>query len=161
MVDTTLIVSWLLSPDKLTAKIVRSLELELFTPYKTISELWEHRLDWLRRRPTFDLQRFSDGIGHYITQVPVEQDTAEMKEAKSLMEKIDPDDSEFLALALKLNVPIWSHDKHFLEQKRVPVVTSRDILRQSQELPTLWEALKEDWFGENGRASQSSRRGLE
>ncbi|MDA4122818.1 MAG: hypothetical protein OK456_06530 [Thaumarchaeota archaeon] len=29
VVDTTVIVSWLLSPDKLTAKIVRSLELEL------------------------------------------------------------------------------------------------------------------------------------
>jgi hypothetical protein len=32
VVDTTIIVSWLLDPDKLTGRIVRSLELELFTP---------------------------------------------------------------------------------------------------------------------------------
>ncbi|MDG6929226.1 MAG: hypothetical protein JRN29_04165 [Nitrososphaerota archaeon] len=49
VVDTTIIVSWLLDPDNLTAKIVRSLELKLFTPYKSVSELRKHQKDWTRR----------------------------------------------------------------------------------------------------------------
>jgi predicted nucleic acid-binding protein len=44
------------------------------------------------------------------------------------MGKIDPDDAEFVALAIEVDAPIWSHDKHFLKQKRVKVVTSQDTL---------------------------------
>ncbi len=146
--DTTIIVSWLLNPDRLTGKIVRSHELELFTPYKAVSELWKHQKDWILRRPTFDLRRFSDGIGYYVEIVIMEQSSEEMREARTILDRIDPDDSEFLALALKLNAAIWSHDKHFLEQKRVEIFTSRDILQRSAELPSLWEALKDEWFKE-------------
>lgn len=153
VVDTTIIVSWLLNPDKLTGKIVRSLELELFTPYKTISELWKHQKEWIRRRPTFDLQQFTDSIGYYVTIEMLAQDSEEMKEAKAIMEQIDPDDAEFVALALKLKATIWSHDKHFLKQDRIGVVTSRDILKRSAELPTLWEALNEEWFRQRSEPS--------
>ena len=41
VVDTTVIVSWLQDPDKLTGRIVQSLELELFTPYLAVGELWK------------------------------------------------------------------------------------------------------------------------
>jgi len=79
----------------------------------------------------------------------LEQDSAEMKEATAIMEKIDPNDSEFLALAMKSGADIWSRDKHFLKQNRIEVVTSTDILDRSAELPTLWEALKTEWFKRN------------
>ena len=36
-----------------------------------------------------------------------------IKEAKELIGKRDPDDIHLLALALKLNCPIWSNDKDF------------------------------------------------
>lgn len=143
VVDTTILVSWLLDPSKLTGRIVRSLELELFTPYKAVDELWKHQRDWSRRRPNIDLQRFMDSIAYYVKIEMVDQDSGEMKEASSMMERIDPDDSEFVALALKLNATIWSHDKHFLEQNRVEVFSSRNILRQSTELPSLWAALND------------------
>jgi predicted nucleic acid-binding protein len=42
---------------------------------------------------------------------------------------------------MKLNAPIWSHDKHFLEQKQIEVVTSKDIFEMSLESPSLWKAL--------------------
>jgi len=144
--DTTIIVSWLLDPEKLTGKIVRSLELELFTPYLALSELWKHQADWSRRRPTFDLRQFTDAIGYYVRIVPTEQYSQKMSEAKTVMGRIDPDDSEFIALALKLDAPVWSHDGHFKRQSTVGVVTSSDLLALSPELPALWEALKDEWF---------------
>ena len=146
VVDTTVIVSWLLAPHGLTAKIVRSMDLELFTPYKAVSELWEHQEDWSKRRPTLDLQTFSDSIGYYVQIEMVDQSSSEMREARVVMNKIDLEDSEFVALALKLKIPIWSRDKHFQEQNRVEVVRTDDLLKGSIELPSLWEALKEEWF---------------
>jgi len=143
VVDTTVLVSWLLDPNKLTGRIVRSLELELHTPYQSVSELWKHRDDWSKKRPGLDLPVFTDSIGRYVSVEMVERGSKEMNEARSVMEKIDPDDVEFDALAIKLDAPIWSHDKHFLEQKRVEVVTSQDILKQSVGLPSLWQALHE------------------
>lgn len=91
-----------------------------------------------------DLPAFTDSIGHYVGVEMVERDSKEMSEARSAMGKIDPDDAEFVALAIKIDAPIWSHDKHFLKQKRVNVVTSQDILRQSVELPSLWQALHQE-----------------
>jgi predicted nucleic acid-binding protein len=144
VVDTTILVSWLLDPNKLTGRIVKSLELELHTPYQSVSELWEHRDDWSKRRPALDLSAFTDSVGHYIGVEMVERGSKEMSEANSVMGKIDPDDAEFVALAIKIDAPIWSHDKHFLKQKRVNVVTSQDILKQSVELPSLWQALHQE-----------------
>ena len=144
VVDTTILVSWLLDPNKLTGRIVGSLELELYTPYQSVSELWKHRDDWSKRRPGVDLPAFTDGIGHYVGVEMVERDSKEMGEARSVMGKIDPDDAEFVALAIEVDAPVWSHDKHFLKQKRVNVVTSQDILKQSVELPSLWQALHQE-----------------
>lgn len=143
MVDTTILVSWLLDPNKLTGRIVRSLELDLHTPYQSVSELWEHRDDWSKKRPGLDLAAFTDSIGHYVSVEMIERGSNEMTEAYSVMGKIDPDDVEFVALAIRTDAPIWSHDKHFLEQKRVKVATSQDILKHLAELPTLWQALHE------------------
>ena len=125
---------------------MRSLELNLFSPYKAIEELWKHRKEWTSKNPEADFEKFVDSIGYYIQIHMVEQDSDEMNEARAVMDEIDPDDSEFVALALKLRSPIWTHDRHFLEQSRVEVVSSREILKRSSELPTLWEALKEEWF---------------
>ena len=144
VVDTTILVSWLLDPSKLTGGIVRSLELELYTPYQSVSELWKHRDDWSKKRPSLDLAAFTDSIGRYVSIEIVERGSKEMNEAYSVMEKIDPDDAEFVALAIKIDTPIWSRDKHFLKQKRVNVVTSQDILKQSVELPSLWQALHQE-----------------
>jgi predicted nucleic acid-binding protein len=91
------------------------------------------------------LLAFADSIGHYVGVETVEKGSREMNEARSAMGRIDPDDVEFVALAIKIDAPIWSHDKHFLEQKRVAVVTSQDILKQSVALPSLWQALHDEF----------------
>ncbi|MCL5671918.1 MAG: PIN domain-containing protein [Nitrososphaerota archaeon] len=146
VVDTTILVSWLLDPGKLTGKIVKSLELELSTPYKGVDELWEHRTEWTKRRPDFDFRAFTNQIGYYVRTAMTKEYTHKMSEAKSIMDPIDPEDAEFLALAMAHGLPVWSHDPHFKKQSKVRVVTSADILRQSVDLPPLWEALQEEYF---------------
>ncbi len=41
----------------------------------------------------------------------------------------DPNDIDFLALALKLNCPIWSNDKKLKNQNKIKVYSTEDILR--------------------------------
>ncbi len=50
VVDTNIIVQWLLKPDGLAGKIIKSSELELFTPNKAIDELWENSKDWIGKK---------------------------------------------------------------------------------------------------------------
>lgn len=45
-----------------------------------------------------------------------------------IMREIDIDDSPFIALALHLNCPVWSNDKHFKEQNVVKVYTTKEMI---------------------------------
>jgi predicted nucleic acid-binding protein len=143
VVDTTVLVSWLLTPSQLTGKIVRSLELQLFTPYKAVDELLRHRNEWSARRTTTDFVEFLDALRYYVNVIHVDPMWKECKRAIEVMGPIDPNDSEFLSLALRLGIPIWSHDAHFRQQSLAKVVSSSEILGKSHEIPTLWMALNE------------------
>ena len=45
----------------------------------------------------------------------------------------DKDDSPYIALALAMDAPIWTHDRHFFEQKRVKVLTNKDLLKRTED----------------------------
>ncbi len=145
VVDTNVIVAWLLKPDGLSGKIIRSLELELCTPHKAIEELWKNRSEWSKKNPRIELTRFIDELEYYVDVRPVDFSSSYALEAKRVMGGIDLEDSEFLALAIMLDTPIWSYDPHFAKQNRVKVVTSDYILRSSHEVPALWEILKAEY----------------
>ena len=51
-----------------------------------------------------------------------------INQAKRMIDKIDPDDVHLLALALKLNCPIWSNDKDF-EGSGVKVYRTLELIR--------------------------------
>ncbi len=143
VVDTNVLVAWLLHPSGLTSKIIGSMELQLYSPSKAVSELWEHRNEWAGKRPKVNLREFTEALGYYVTIVPVDRMSREMDVARSVMDPIDPDDSEFFALALLENADIWSYDNDFQRQSRIKVVTSEEILKRSHEWPSLWLALRE------------------
>ncbi|HLC65433.1 MAG TPA: PIN domain-containing protein [Candidatus Nanoarchaeia archaeon] len=52
-----------------------------------------------------------------------------IKEAKEIMDKIDPDETAFIAAALAIKADIWSDDKHFQKQKNVKVWKTSDLMR--------------------------------
>jgi predicted nucleic acid-binding protein len=51
-----------------------------------------------------------------------------LNEAFEIMKAIDEKDAPILALAIQLNCPVWSNDKHFQMQKAAKVYTTADIL---------------------------------
>lgn len=51
-----------------------------------------------------------------------------IKHAKEIIGKIDKKDVDILALALKLNAPLWSNDRHFTGVKEVVIVKTKDMI---------------------------------
>ncbi len=52
------------------------------------------------------------------------------KLAETFKEKYDEvlRDIDFLALALKLNIPLWTHDKLLKEQEKIKILTTKDVI---------------------------------
>lgn len=54
---------------------------------------------------------------------------AKLEEARKIIGETDPHDIDLLALSLKLNIPIWSEDKHFEKTKnRIKLLKTKDLL---------------------------------
>ena len=49
--------------------------------------------------------------------------------------KVCPDekDTEYFALALKLNCPIWSNDKRLKEQNQVKIISTLELLKEAND----------------------------
>lgn len=52
-----------------------------------------------------------------------------MNEAGKIMNKIDSDDTPFIAAALATGSDIWSDDKHFEKQKRIKIWKTSDLTK--------------------------------
>jgi len=141
VVDTTELVSFMLNPHGLAGRIIRSLVLDLYAPYVAIDEIWKHKDEWFKKRPNLSLADFTDTISSYIKVVPIDRNGPEYTTAYKQMKDIDPNDTEFIALALQINSPVWSEDEHFSRQTLVEVVTTQDIFNVSWQRPELWQAL--------------------
>jgi predicted nucleic acid-binding protein len=60
--------------------------------------------------------------------IPFNEFSDFLKEAEEEMENIDKKDAPFIALALKLEIPIWSNDLDFKKQKKVVSYTTDEIM---------------------------------
>jgi len=50
--------------------------------------------------------------------------------AEKIMRGTDINDSPFLALALTLDCPIWSNDRHFKRQKEVKIYGTAELIEE-------------------------------
>ena len=64
----------------------------------------------------------------HISVIPFNIFSDFMKAAENEMEKIDMKDAPFVALALKLKIPIWSNDLHFKKQRKVESFNTAEIM---------------------------------
>jgi predicted nucleic acid-binding protein len=101
---------------------------EIFTPEHTFAEVQEYTLVLARKKrlPPDILLLAAAALpvtvvsrAHYAKSIP---------EATKRIGPRDPDDIELLALALHLNIPIWSNDNDF-KGMRIELFTTEGMLR--------------------------------
>ena len=74
-------------------------------------------------------KEFRTDIAIFVEFIPVEEYRQLLPKALSLM-PTNPNDIDFLASALKLNLPIWSNDPGLKKQSKVKVYTTPELLKE-------------------------------
>ena len=118
----------LMNPDSIASYLFFSLRAEFFAPEFITLEFDKDKEDCLFKsrlsEQECELRQKEVGEGIKFFELSKYEDFLE--KATALLS--DPDDIDFLALALFINAAIWSNDPHFKEQSLVRVFTTKELV---------------------------------
>ncbi len=130
VVDSNILFAALIR-DSTARKIISHLEGEFFVISTNYEELEEHE-DELIKKAKMDRLNFEVLTGKIIKKCMFIEDSKLVKywqEARDIMDKIDPNDTPFIATALATGADIWSDDPHFTKQKKIKVWKTADLAK--------------------------------
>ncbi|MDO8553272.1 MAG: PIN domain-containing protein [Candidatus Micrarchaeota archaeon] len=115
--------------DSITLEIIVNGTDEFFTPEYILEEFDKHKEEILKKtkRSSHEFEILFGYLKERISIVPKD----EYIEKLNFAESVSPDikDAPYIALTLKLKIPIWSNDKDLKEkQNTVKVFSTKDIL---------------------------------
>lgn len=133
VVDTNRIIAALIK-DGLSRKIIISEKFPLYTVEFGAREVKKYK-PLIKKKARISEQQFNFSMKHMMSKIAVlsekEISKKSIDKAIKIVGKIDPDDVPFIALSIELgNKPIWSDDKHFKQQNRIKVFTTKELERQ-------------------------------
>lgn len=117
--------------DSYSRKIILEGRLELITINILEKELVEYK-QFILKKANISEDQFNLIYGKLKEKLTLLEDVIienKMKEAKSIMDRVDKDDTPFIAAALSTKSDIWSDDKHFEKQNRVKVWKTKDLIK--------------------------------
>lgn len=106
-------------------------DLEFFAPEFALEEINKYSNEILEKT-SISLEKFKElrtDLAIFVEFIPLEEYKQFLPEALSLI-PLYPDDADFLALALKLKLPIWSNDSHLKRQSKVKVYSTSELLKE-------------------------------
>jgi|SRR3989344_541886 len=124
VVDTNVVYS-VFSKDPFITEFIIENELSLFSVKELLEELVKDASK-ICKIIKCSFEEFEEIIGLFpeiIEFISSKQES--LKKAESLISH--KNDAPFLALALELNIPIWSNDRHFKEQSEIKVYTTEEL----------------------------------
>lgn len=120
----------IMKPSSVSAYLFKSMRYEFIAPEFIREELKKHKKECLTKSKLSEHE-----FEIWQREVEVMIKFIKLSEYEDLLEKAkrlisDPDDIDFLALAISTNSTIWSNDPHFKEQSLVPVLTTGELVRK-------------------------------
>lgn len=97
----------------------------------TLEEINKHAEEILEKTG-ISIEKFKElrrDLGIFVEFIPSEEYKEYLKHALELIPEY-PDDIEFIALALKLELPIWSNDPHLKQQSKVRVFSTSEMIKE-------------------------------
>ena len=129
VIDTNIIFSALLK-NSAARKIILSDTFDLFVPEFLFTEIIKYEEVILKKsgmgRENLELLLLL--LQSHISVIPFKMFFDFLEADEKEMEKIDMKDTPFIALALKLKIPIWSNDLHFKKQRKVESLNTAEIM---------------------------------
>lgn len=131
VVDTSVVVAALLKSGS-TRALIFSPFLKLYSPERLEIEILKNKEKFKEYSNLTD-EEFFGALNLLLKQIeiiPIQEYAQKTKEAKELCVARDETDWPFVALALKLNIPIWTSDPDLLKgQKIIPVMKTSDLIK--------------------------------
>ncbi|MCZ7383450.1 MAG: PIN domain-containing protein [Candidatus Methanoperedens sp.] len=130
VLDSNIIFSALIKKST-TRNIILSDVFELHAPEYIFSEISKHKELLLKKSKMNegDFDALLLLLQKHLQLVQKEKYNENMALAEDILKDIDITDSPFLALALALNCKIWSNDRHFKQQDKVVVYTTKELTK--------------------------------
>ena len=129
VIDANVLMSALVATAGKTYDLIFNERINLFSPEFLLEEFEEHKEEILEKSglSESDFKLFLSLISSEIEFIS----KSEFKEFIPQAEKItpDPNDTEYLALALKLKCSIWSNDKRLKNQNKVNICSTGELLK--------------------------------
>jgi len=94
--------------------VIEKYELDLFMPEEALLEFHRH-VEKLRRHAIKDFETKVMLAFMLVHVVPRELYEDKLRDAYTIAGRLDPKDTPFIALSLKLSVPIWTEDKDIIK----------------------------------------------
>ncbi len=130
--DTNRVMAALIK-DSVSRKIIFSDKFLLLTVELTKKEIEEHRSEILEKAHITETE-LDALISILFSHIYVVEDriiVSRFEEAKRIMDRIDPNDTAYIALSLVVeNDGVWSDDGDFQKQKAVKVWKTSDLVQQ-------------------------------
>jgi len=129
VVDTNVLFTFFWE-DSFTKGLLVDQDIEYFAPEFALEEINKHSIE-IMEKTGVSIDKFKElraDLGIFIEFIPLQEYMKFLKEALKLIPS-SPDDIDFLALALKLQLPIWSNDAHLKQQSKVKVHSTSEFLR--------------------------------
>lgn len=116
--------------DSKTTELLLDPRVKLYLPEFALQEFAKYEKELLQKtnRTKEEFEEILAIIKKIVRIVPKEEFRNKIREAA----KICPDrgDIDYFALALKLNIPIWSNDKKLKKQNNVKIYSTEEIMTQ-------------------------------
>lgn len=95
----------------------------LFEEFKKYEQLIKNKTE----RTDKEFERFFNILQKKIKLIPSE----EINEFRNKAKEISPDEKDipYLALALRMNIPIWSNDKRLKKQEEIKIYSTEEIIK--------------------------------
>src|SRR3989344_5571482 len=137
VVDTNILYTFFWKTS-LTNKVLLTQDLELFSPEFALEEINLHKQDILKKTKLSEkeFKELRTDLAIAVEFLPIEKYKDFFEPAKKICP--DSNDIDFFALALKLDLPIWSNDSLLKKQNAVNVFSTSDLLKKMEFIGILF-----------------------
>lgn len=125
MINANVIFS-IASPASKTRELIEMVPLGLYSPAFALEEIRKYKAEIVAKAKIDNFGSFLALLKERIHFVELEEYLDELKECSDLIE--DQKDVEYIALARKKGLPLWSNDAALKKQQVVHVISTKDLL---------------------------------
>jgi len=131
IVNTNRIIAALIK-DSTSRKLINHLNAELMVIDFIDEEINEHKEE-LMSKSKINESEFNlllTKLKERLVNIDKNIISTRLEEAKEVMDKIDKDDTYFIAAALATNSDIWSDDNHFQKQNKIKIWRTEELIKK-------------------------------